>query len=69
MAYSLDRMLGAGLILSRCHSIRLIAKKMGMHRNTAKKFIEGRCFPAGKKYAKLTSDLTPGSLKIFRLTR
>ena len=28
------------------HSIRFIAKKLGMHRNTVKKFIEGRRFPA-----------------------
>jgi len=27
------------------HSIRFIAKKLGMHRNTVNKFIQGRRFP------------------------
>jgi transposase len=41
------------------HSIRFIAKKLGMHRNTVKKFIEGRCFPAYDRSKRSISILAP----------
>ncbi len=41
------------------HSIRFIAKKLGMHRNTVKKFIEGRRFPAYDRSKRGISILAP----------
>jgi transposase len=41
------------------HSIRFIAKKLGMHRNTVKKFIEGRRFPAYDRNKRGISILAP----------
>jgi len=41
------------------HSIRFIAKKLGMHRNTVKKFIEGRRFPAYERGKRGISILAP----------
>jgi transposase len=41
------------------HSIRFIAKKLGMHRNTVKKFIEGRRFPAYDRSNRGISILAP----------
>jgi transposase len=41
------------------HSIRFIAKKLGMHRNTVKKFIEGRRFPAYDRSKRGITILAP----------
>ena len=41
------------------HSIRFIAKKLGMHRNTVRKFIEGRRFPAYDRNKRCISILAP----------
>jgi len=41
------------------HSIRFIAKKLGMHRNTVRKFIEGRRFPAYDRNKRGISILAP----------
>ena len=41
------------------HSIRFIAKKLGMHRNTVKKFIEGRRFPAYDRSKRGLSIIAP----------
>jgi transposase len=41
------------------HSIRFIAKKLGMHRNTVNKFIQGRRFPAYNRGKRGICILTP----------
>ena len=41
------------------HSIRFIAKKLGMHRNTVKKFIEGRRFPSYDRSKRCVSVMAP----------
>ena len=41
------------------HSMRFIAKKLGLHRNTVKKFILGKRFPEYQRCERRVSILAP----------